>query len=272
MRPAGGFLRGLLTLAAGAAAWELAARTVLTNRLVFVPLSTVGATLLALLASGTLWRHARISLLEFALGFALALAVGVGPGTVLGTSRPLREWLDPVLSALHATPIIALGPLFIVWLGLGIASKVAVVFLSAVFPVLISTAAGVATVERGLLEVGYAYGASRRRIVTSILFPAALPAIVTGVRVGVSRGVVAVAAAELFGARAGLGFLILEAGQTFDTATLFAAVLLLAAGGAALVELVKLLERRLAPWRYGVEAGSGSAVSRHEPTNRRRKK
>jgi ABC-type nitrate/sulfonate/bicarbonate transport system permease component len=252
-RWSGAPLRGLVTLLVAGLAWEVAARTVLTNRLVFVPLSAVAATLGALLTSGTLWQHARVSLLEFGLGFGLAVVVGIALGTALGTSRPLRDWLDPVLSALHATPIIALGPLFIVWLGIGIASKVAVVFLSAVFPVLISTAAGVVTVERGLLEVGYAYGASRRRIVTSILFPAALPAIVTGVRVGVSRGVVAVAAAELFGARAGLGFLILEAGQTFDTSTLFAAVIVLAAGGAALVELVKLLDRRLAPWRSPVD-------------------
>ena len=145
----------------------------LTNRLVFVPLSTVGGTLGALLASGTLWRHARVSLQEFALGFALALVVGVALGMALGVSRPLRDWLDPVLSALHATPVVALGPLFIVWLGIGMASKVAVVFLSAVFPVLISTTTGVATVDRGLLEVGYAFGAGRLRVVTAILFPAA---------------------------------------------------------------------------------------------------
>lgn len=250
---AGAPLRGLLTLAAVALAWEVAARTVLTNRLVFVPLSAVAATLATLLTSGTLWQHARVSLLEFALGFGLAVVVGVALGTALGTSRTLREWLDPVLSALHATPIIALGPLFIVWLGIGIASKVAVVFLSAVFPVLISTATGIATVDRGLLEVGYAFCAGRRRVIADILLPASLPSIVAGVRVGVSRGVVAVVVAELFGARAGLGFLILAAGQTFDTNTLFAAVIVLAAGGAALVELVKLLDRRLAPWRSPVD-------------------
>ena len=245
--------RGLVTLLVAGLAWEVAARTVLTNRLVFVPLSAVAATLGALLTSGTLWQHARVSLLEFVLGFGLAVVVGIALGTALGTSRRLREWLDPALSALHATPIIALGPLFIVWLGIGIASKVAVVFLSAVFPVLISTATGIATVDRGLLEVGYAFCASRRRVVTDILFPAALPSIVAGIRVGVSRGVVAVVVAELFGARAGLGFLILAAGQTFDTNTLFAAVIVLAAGGAALVELVKLLDRRLAPWRSPVD-------------------
>jgi NitT/TauT family transport system permease protein len=242
-------LRGLIALAAVALAWEVAARTVLTNRLVFVPLSAVGATLGALLTSGALWHHARVSLLEFGLGFGLAALAGVALGTALGMSRPLREWLDPILSALHATPIIALGPLFIVWLGIGIASKVAVVFLSAVFPVLIGTATGIATVDRGLLEVGYAFCAGRRRVITEILLPASLPSIIAGVRVGVSRGVVAVVVAELFGARAGLGFMILAAGQTFDTSTLFAAVLVLAAGGAALVELVKLLDRHLAPWR-----------------------
>jgi NitT/TauT family transport system permease protein len=249
----GAVARGVITLAAAVVAWEVAARTVITNRLVFVPPTAVAVALRALVADGTLWKHAQVSLQELGLGFGLALAAGVGVGTALGMSRSLREWLDPLLTALHATPIVALAPLFIVWLGLGIASKVAVVFLAAVFPVRITTATGVTTVDRGLLDVGAAFCAGRRRVVTAILLPAALPSIVAGVRVGVSRGVVAVVAAELFGARAGLGFLILASGQTFDTATLFGAVVLLAAAGAALVELVKLLERRLAPWRgsYG---------------------
>jgi ABC-type nitrate/sulfonate/bicarbonate transport system permease component len=254
----GALTRGVLTLAVAVVGWEVAARTVMTNRLVFVPPSAVAVALRALVADGTLWKHAQVSLQELGLGFGLALGAGVALGMALGMSRSLRDWLDPLLSALHATPVVALAPLFIVWLGLGIASKVAVVFLAAVFPVLISTATGVSTVDRGLLDVGAAFCASRWRVVTAILLPAALPSIVAGARVGVSRGVVAVVAAELFGARAGLGFLILAAGQTFDTATLFAAVVLLAVAGVALVELVKLLERRLAPWRdsYGSPSGS----------------
>src|SRR5262245_6753413 len=126
-RRLGTLTRGLITLAVAGAAWEIAARTVLTNRLVFVPLTAVVRAFGGLLTNGTLWKNAQVSLLEFALGFGLALAIGVGLGTALGMSRSLRDWLDPLLAALHATPVVALAPLFLVWLGIGVASKAAVV-------------------------------------------------------------------------------------------------------------------------------------------------
>lgn len=242
-------LRGLTTLLVVAVAWEIAARTVITNKLAFAPLTTVWSAFVELVADGSLWKHSQVSLLEFGLGFGLAVLVGVIGGMALGASQVLRNYLDPFISLLYSTPFVALSPLFIVWFGIGLASKVAVVFLYAVFPILINTSTGITATDKNLLEVGRSFCASRMQVFTRILFHAALPYIVAGLRLGVARGVVAVVVAELFGASAGLGFLILESGQTFNTPTLLAVVILLAGSGLALVELFKALERKLASWR-----------------------
>ena len=242
-------LRGLISLLIIAIVWEVAARTIITNKLAFVPLSTVWAAFLEMVGDGSLWKHAQVSLLEFGLGFGLAAAAGIAGGMVLGVSRTLRDYLDPVISILYSTPIVALAPLFIVWFGIGLLSKVVVIFLFVVFPVLINTTTGITTIEKSLLEVGRSFCAGRMQIFTKILFHAALPYIMAGLRMGVSRGVVAVVVAELFGTNAGLGLLILESSQTYNTPTLLVVVILLAGSGLALAELFKTLEQWLAPWR-----------------------
>jgi NitT/TauT family transport system permease protein len=242
-------LRGLTTLLVVGLVWEVLTRTVVTNRLALVPLSTVGRTLVALARDGTLWHHGRVSLAEFAWGFALAAVIGIALGAAMGASPPVRDYLEPAFAALYATPIVALAPLFIAWFGIGQTSKIAVIFLYAVVPIVVNTTAGVRLVDRDLLDLARAFCANRTQTFTKVLLPAALPQVIGGLRLGVARGVVAVVVAELFGASAGLGFLILEAGQTFATATLFAAVLVLAGFGLALAEVFKIGERRLAPWR-----------------------
>jgi NitT/TauT family transport system permease protein len=150
---------------------------------------------------------------------------------------------------LYATPVIALGPLFVLWLGIGVGSKIAIIFLTSVFPILINTIVGLTTTDRNLIEVARAYGASERQIFTKIRLPSATPFVIAGLRLGVARALVGVVVAELFGARAGLGFMILGSAQNFDTAGLYVGVLILAVAGIVSVELLKALERRLAPWR-----------------------
>src|SRR5215204_1707552 len=144
---------------------------------------------------------------------------------------------------------IALGPLFILWLGIGVASKIAIVFLTAVFPILINTVAGLTNTDRTLIEVARSLGASGQQIYTKVRLPASLPFIIAGLRLSVARALVGVVVAELFGARAGLGFLILNAAQAFDTAGLFVGVIVLAVAGVISVELLKWIEAWLAPWR-----------------------
>src|SRR5262249_49350656 len=152
-------------------------------------------------------------------GFGLAAVAGIALGAAMGASAPVRDYLEPAFAALYSTPIVALAPLFIAWFGIGEASKIAVIFLYAVFPIVVNTTAGVRHVDRDLLDLARAYCANRPQTFVTVLLPAALPHLIGGLRLGVARGVVAVVVAELFGASAGLGFLILEAGQTFATAT-----------------------------------------------------
>jgi NitT/TauT family transport system permease protein len=229
-----GILRWIASFAIAIALWELSARLFVANNLFFAPLSAVALRAAELWSTGELQTHIWVSFVEFAGGFALAVVVGILLGIVLAESTLVRGLVDPWISMLYATPIIALGPLFILWLGIGVASKIAIVFLTAVFPILINTVAGLA---------------NGQQIYTKVRLPASLPFIIAGLRLSVARALVGVVVAELFGARAGLGFLILNAAQAFDTAGLFVGVIVLAVAGVISVELLKWLEVTLAPWR-----------------------
>jgi NitT/TauT family transport system permease protein len=231
------------------ALWELCARVLVRNDLFFAPLSAVALRAAELWSTGELQTHIEASFLEFAGGFLLSVVIGIAFGVVLAESRIIRGLVDPWMSMLYATPIIALGPLFILWLGIGLTSKIAIVFLTAVFPILINTVTGLTNTDRTLIEVARSFGASPLQIYTKVRMPAAVPFIIAGLRLSVARALVGVVVAELFGARAGLGFLILNAAQSFDTAGLFVGVIILAIAGVISVELLKWIEAMLVPWQ-----------------------
>lgn len=229
--------------------WEVVARYIVDNPLFLAPISEVLEQAVTLWRSGELPHHIGVSLIEFAAGFGLAAIIGILGGIALAVSQPLRNFLDPVLSMLYATPVIALGPLFILWLGIGVASKIAIILLTAVFPILINTVIGLTNTDRVMLDVARSFGATQAQIYLKVRMPAALPFIIAGLRLSVARALVGVVVAELFGARAGVGFLIMNATQGFDTASMFVGVLVLAIAGVVSVEGLKWLETRLAPWR-----------------------
>jgi NitT/TauT family transport system permease protein len=241
--------RAVVSIIGGLILWEVLARTILTNRLVIVPLSTVLEALWVSLRTGELWKNLYVSLLEFVLGFGLAAVAGIFLGFLTGTSRALREHLEPLISALYATPLVALIPFYILIFGIQLASKVALVFTIAVFPILINTQAGLLGVERNLLEVAESFRASRRQIFFKVQLPAAIPFIVSGLRLGVGRALTGVVVGELFFATAGLGFMISIAAQGFDTAKVLLGVLLFALAGVAAIGLLQAFEKRMAPWR-----------------------
>jgi NitT/TauT family transport system permease protein len=242
--------RGLLSILSVVVLWEVAARTVVKNPLFFAPLTAVVVRTLELWRAQELQVHIWTSVVEFFLGFVIASVVGIAAGVVMATSETVRDLFDPWVSMLYSTPIIALGPLFILWFGIGMSSKVAVIFLVVVFPVLLNSFVGLSTTDPNLIEAARSFGATTAQVFSKVRFPAALPFIITGLRLGVARGLVGVVVAELFGAKAGLGYLILISAQTFDTAALFSGVLILAFSGVVAVELLKWMERQLAPWRF----------------------
>lgn len=241
--------RTIISVLLAIAIWELGARYVVNSPLIIVPLSDVFNSFVKLVSTGELQKHSTVSMTEFALGFGLAVVVGITLGMMTATSKLVRDYVDPWISALYTTPSVALAPLFIMWFGIDMGSKIAVIFLVSVFPIIINTAAGIRSADNSLIEAARSFGASEMQIFINVLFPSALPFIITGLRLGVGRGLVGIVVGEMFGSRAGLGFLIVASGQVFDTAGLFVGVLTLAISGIIAVELCKWIEKRLAPWR-----------------------
>lgn len=248
------FWRATLGLFICAVIWEIVARYIVANPLFFCSLSDVFFRAIEMWSAGELQTHIWVSFVEFFWGFSAAIVVGVIGGALLAEWRGPREILDPVLSLLYAMPIIALGPIFILWMGIGVGSKIWIIFLTAVFPIIINTVAGFTNTDRTLVEVCRSFGAKRAAIYLKVRLPSAIPFIIAGLRLSVARALVGVVVAEFFGARAGLGFLIINAAQGFDTAGVFVGVLILSIAGVLSVELLKKLEDRLLPWqKHGLE-------------------
>ncbi len=196
-----------------------------------------------------LWYDIWVSATEFALGFALAVVIGVPLGIALGWYRRLYAISDLFISALYATPRIALLPLLILWLGIGIKSKIAVVFLGAIFPILVNVIAGMNMLDQSLLKCARSFGASDRQIFVTLAMPSSVPFIIAGMRLGVGRGLVGVVVGELVASTAGVGHMMSIAGATFQTDKVFVGIILLSATGIFLTELLKRIEARVARWR-----------------------
>ena len=234
----------------GLVIWYVLARWIVNNTLFLPTPYQVVKEGVALAATGELFHHVWVSTLEFALGATAGVVVGVLAGMPMAMNRTAFDYLDPWLSALYTTPLVALTPLFIIWFGIGLTSKVVIIFLLVVFPVTMNTIAGIRSVDQQLVSVAVSFGATDRDLLGKVMIPWAVPFILSGTRIGVGRGVVGIFVAELFaGAGAGVGWLISAAGQVFNTALLFVGVIVLAGFGLAVTGLLRFLERRIAPWR-----------------------
>ena len=195
------------------------------------------------------WNDIATSLTEFTLGFALAVLLGVPLGWAMGWSKRINAIFDPFAQALNATPRVALVPLIFIWLGIGLISKVAVVFLGAFFPILLSAASGVQNMDVVLLRCARSFGANRRQMFRTIALPGSVPWLVTGMRIGVGRALVGIVVAELMGASAGVGHMMTVAAGTFQTDKVFVGILCIAGFGYAASEILRHLEERFQRWK-----------------------
>jgi NitT/TauT family transport system permease protein len=243
------FVRGLTGIIVVGVVWELFVRIWMPHSISVAPPSAVYHEYVRLIRNGQLVTDIKTSGQEFLIGYAFALVLGVAIGLLMGGIRGVRDYLDPLVSALYATPVIGLAPLFIIWFGIGINSKIAVVFLLAILPIIINTESGIRTVDPHLVETARAFSAGRSQIFRKVLLPGALPQIVTGLRLGIGRGLLGVVAGELFAAQAGLGYLIVASSQLFNPAGVFVGITALAFAGIVSMVLLRRLERHLAPWR-----------------------
>ena len=192
---------------------------------------------------------ARTSGLEFAGGFGLAVIVGIALGFAMGRSRRLANLLDPVINFLYASPRIALAPLLILWFGIGIESKIAVVFLMSVFPIVINTMLGVHSVQEDLVDLARSLNASRWQLMRTIVVPSSLPFIVTGMRIGLGVGLIGVVVGEFVAATAGIGYTIAEAASDYNVNLVFVGLIIVGAAGVILTEALRYVELKVAKWR-----------------------
>ena len=235
--------------------WELTGGVFqLINPMFMSAPSLIWKAAVGLFASGEIYNDLYISGIEFAWGYFLSVIFAVPFGIMCGWYRRMAYIFDPFINAMNATPRVALLPLVIIWLGIGVLSKIGIIFLGAVFPILINTRDGVKTTPHNLLNAAKSFGASEWQIFKSVVLPSTLPFILTGLRLGVGRALIGVMVGELYAATAGIGFMITVAGATFQTDKVFVGILIFATTGMIAMELLTRLESRFDKWRVKVGA------------------
>jgi ABC-type nitrate/sulfonate/bicarbonate transport system permease component len=209
-----------------------------------------------LFSTGEIWNDLRVSGIEFFWGYVLSVAVGIPFGIAVGWYKKMAYVFDPFVNALYSTPRVALLPLVIIWLGIGILSKVGIIFLGAVFPIMINARDGVKTTPYNLLTAARSFGASEWQIFKSVVLPSTVPFLISGLRLGVGRALIGVMVGELYAATAGIGFMITVAGATFQTDKVFVGVLVFAISGMISMDLLSRVEKRFDKWRPAVGASA----------------
>lgn len=228
-------------------AWQIVGRGVSP---VFLSYPTaIAKAAVAMTTSGELLQALASSLETLVIGFSSAAALGIILGLLIGRYRVVDAATDWLINALYATPLVAVIPLVILWFGLGQAAKLFIISLLTIFPVIINTAAGVRNVPRALIDVSTAFAASERQVFMKIILPAAVPYMMTGLRLGIGRAILGMVVAEFFTAITGLGAVIVKYGNQYDTASMFVPILVLMVLGIVLTALVRRAEDHFARWR-----------------------
>ncbi|GAX90376.1 ABC transporter permease [Effusibacillus lacus] len=230
------------------AIWEFFGQTGMIDPFMFSWPSRIMVKAWEFTSDGSLFEHLAVSAVEVGIGFAMAL-IGIPIGLAMGHWKKMEYTFDPFVTALYTTPMIALTPLFVLWFGLDILSKIMMVFALSVFPILINTMAGVKTTDPSLIKAARSYGASEFQMFKEVIFPSTIPFIVTGIRLAIGRALIAVVVAEMLAANVGIGYAIRHASELFRTAEYLAYVVVLMVLSILLTELLKAVERKIAPWR-----------------------
>jgi NitT/TauT family transport system permease protein len=243
-----GIVGGIAVIVA-LAAWEAFWSAGKISPLFFTGPSQVGRRFIEEWTVGRLKQDMAYSGLNFLIGVGMAIAAGVVLGVIIGWYRRLAMVFEPFLTTLYSTPRVALVPLVLIWFGIGMWSKVFIVFINAFFPVLINTIGGVKAIDRDLLRAARAFCASDWQIFRTVVVPGSVPFILTGVRQAVALGLIGVVVGEMFGGSEGIGYMVNYGGQTFQTDTVFLGVVIIACAGIVLTWLAERLERHFSRWR-----------------------
>ena len=235
-----------VSLAIALTLWELAGARI--DPVLFTTPSKVAAAAVTMVFSGELWSYLWPSLIVLVIGLCLAIVSGIAVGLLLARFRVLDIALSVYITFLYSIPSVALVPLIVLWAGYETTAKVIILFMFAFFPMVINTYQGVKAVDPKLLEVGRAFRCSERQLWGNIVLPAALPFIVTGIRLAVGRGMIGMVLADLYTAISGIGYLIVRTASTFQVDKMFVPIVTLGLLGVTLTALLRVAEKRVAPW------------------------
>jgi len=236
---------GAIAVIAFLAVWQFVTSTGIIERIFLAsPTAIAEVAYEQFFVTGDIYPNILVSLKEAVLGFGLAIIFGVLLGLAMGRFDRVRRVLEPFVMALYSTPSVALLPLFVLWLGIGLWSKVLIVFLGGVFAILVNTMAGVRSVNPRLIETARAFTATQTEIFLYIILPASTPYIVAGIRLAIGRILISVFVAELYASNEGIGFVITQAGATYNTALMLMGILLLTLTGVALSLALSFVEDR----------------------------
>jgi NitT/TauT family transport system permease protein len=254
--------RGFLVLLPGLCTvvmWELAAwQWPTVARLVSQP-TEIARGIVDVISTGTIWQHLNATLTEMAVGYAIGAVSGVALGFLCGRIKLLGDILSPYITLFNGIPKVALAPVFVIWFGIGLMSKIAIILTMVFFVVFINTFAGLRSVNEDYVAIVRIMGASHWQVVREVFLPTTLPFIIVGLRAGIPFSVIGAVVGEFIAATKGVGFFINYNQGTYDTNGIFVGVTILALLVVVLDWLLSLLERRLLKWRPEVEAKSVGA-------------
>jgi sulfonate transport system permease protein len=244
---------GSISVLAFLALWQFVGQhEIVRSDLISYP-TEVLATFVHLTSTGELGTNAAVTLQEFVEGFVPSVVIGIFFGVALALIRPLRELLDPLLTAIYNAPVIAFIPILVVWFGVGTYSKVVIVFISAIFPVIINTRLGVSEIAEPWLRAVRSFGAGQLQIVTKVILPGSMPAIMAGIRLGLGRAIVGLIAGEMYVSLSGIGRMIQVYSSAARSSEIIVLVVVIAVFGYACVALLRSVENRMGVWRSDLE-------------------
>lgn len=233
--------------------WEIGVRSESLDPFFYSSPTVVWGVLINLFSSGEIYPHMIITFKEAFLGFVFGTVLGVVFAFVLGKFKVIADILDPIIVAIYGMPKLALGPLFILWFGLGIKSKIILAALMVFFQVFFTTYSGFKNVDINLIKTTRMFGASELQVMKKIILPSCFPWIVTGIRVGIANAMMGAIVGEFMGSYGGLGWLVQNSSQSFDIATLLAAIFILMIIMVTMDYLLKYFESRLIKWKPQID-------------------
>ncbi|MBI1998233.1 MAG: ABC transporter permease [Deltaproteobacteria bacterium] len=236
------------------AAWELLLTYVFpVNPFFFTKPSLIAEAFKEQVQGAKLWHDLAISSRAFLWGFSFAVIVGIPLGLVMGWRRRVEYALDPFLTAMYASPLVALAPLLIIVFGVGVLGKAALVFLLSVFPFVFNVFAGVKSTDALLINVIRSFGGTDKDLYFKVILPSTMPYLIAGARLAIGRGLVGIIVGEFYAASEGIGFAISQAGDTYRLPDMFVGIIILSVIAVVLTEAMRRLELTVAPWRAGEE-------------------